>query len=365
MTAPSTRPPEFNLPLSGVAVTAGPDGIGETPFDDGPRAEALEIEGDDPRVALRSTLGMFATGVTIITTRVGEQVHGMTANAFMSVSLEPPLVLISVDRRTKMCGLLHEGSTYGVSVLCESQSTLSDRFAGRRGLREAPSRASTSSTTRRSSRARSPGSSRRSCAPTGAATTRCSSAASSTRTRARARRCCSTAAATSGSARATAPERPVTRAADATGPAVRRQLDWDGCFNVRDLGGLRTADGRAVRRGALVRADALERLTAAGWRALEAHGVRTVVDLRNADEIGADAAPRPAGLTTVRLALDRIEDREFWDRWSNGPVFGTPLYYRPHLDRFAHASAAVVAAIAHAAPGGVAYHCAGGRDRTA
>jgi len=133
MTAPSTRPPEFNLPLSGVAVTAGPDGIGETPFDDGPRAEALEIEGDDPRVALRSTLGMFATGVTIITTRVGEQVHGMTANAFMSVSLEPPLVLISVDRRTKMCGLLHEGSTYGVSVLCESQSAQSDRFAGRPG----------------------------------------------------------------------------------------------------------------------------------------------------------------------------------------------------------------------------------------
>jgi len=156
----------------------------------------------------------------------------------------------------------------------------------------------------------------------------------------------------------------VTRAADAARPAGRRQLDWDGCFNVRDLGGLRTADGRVVRRGALVRADALERLTAAGWRALEAHGVRTVVDLRNADEIGADAAPRPAGLTTVRLALDRIEDREFWDRWSDGPVFGTPLYYRPHLDRFAHASAAVVAAIAHAVPGGVAYHCAGGRDRT-
>jgi flavin reductase (DIM6/NTAB) family NADH-FMN oxidoreductase RutF len=131
MTAPMSRPPEFNLPLSGVAVTAGPDGIGETPFDDTPRPETLEIEGDDPRVALRRTLGMFATGVTIITTRVGEQVHGMTANAFMSVSLEPPLVLISVDRRTKMCGLLHEGSTYGVSVLCESQSALSDRFAGR------------------------------------------------------------------------------------------------------------------------------------------------------------------------------------------------------------------------------------------
>ena len=76
---------------------------------------------------------MFATGVTVITTRKGEQVHGMTANAFMSVSLEPPLVLISVDRRTKMCGILHEGAHYGVSVLCETQSALSDRFAGRRG----------------------------------------------------------------------------------------------------------------------------------------------------------------------------------------------------------------------------------------
>jgi protein-tyrosine phosphatase len=144
----------------------------------------------------------------------------------------------------------------------------------------------------------------------------------------------------------------------------RRHLDWDGCFNVRDLGGLRTADGRVTRRGALVRADALERLTAAGWDALVAHGVRTVVDLRNDEEIGADAARRPAAVTTVHLPLDRIEDREFWERWSDGPVFGTPLYYRPHLDRFPGTSAAVVAAMARATPGGIAFHCAGGRDRT-
>jgi flavin reductase (DIM6/NTAB) family NADH-FMN oxidoreductase RutF len=133
-----TPPSEFNLPLSGVAVWAGPEGIGETPFDEAPAPRKLEIEGDDPGVALRRTLGLFATGVTIITTRVGEQVHGMTANAFMSVSLEPPLVLISVDRRTKMCRLLHEGSMYGVSVLCETQSGLSDRFAGRPAAPDAP-----------------------------------------------------------------------------------------------------------------------------------------------------------------------------------------------------------------------------------
>ena len=93
----------------------------------------LEVEGDDPAVALRQTLGMFATGVTVITTLVKEQVHGMTANAFMSVSLEPPLVLISVDRRTKMCNLLHEGQRFAVSILAADQRELSDRFAGRAG----------------------------------------------------------------------------------------------------------------------------------------------------------------------------------------------------------------------------------------
>ena len=61
------------------------------------------LEGD-PAIAFRRTLGMFATGVTILTTRAGDQVHGMTANAFMSVSLRPPLVLISLDRRAKMSG---------------------------------------------------------------------------------------------------------------------------------------------------------------------------------------------------------------------------------------------------------------------
>jgi flavin reductase (DIM6/NTAB) family NADH-FMN oxidoreductase RutF len=125
------RPAEFDFPVS----WSGPDGIGASPYDEYAEAERPDLgdDGQDPAVALRSTLGMFATGVTVITALKGEQVHGMTANAFMSVSLEPPLVLISVDRRTKMCGLLHEGMHYGVSVLCATQSALSDRFAGRPG----------------------------------------------------------------------------------------------------------------------------------------------------------------------------------------------------------------------------------------
>ena len=142
-----------------------------------------------------------------------------------------------------------------------------------------------------------------------------------------------------------------------------RHLDWVGCFNVRDLGGLPTADGRMTRWGAVVRADALDGLAAAGWTALVQHGVRTVIDLRNDDELGEDAAPRPPGVTTVRIPLDVSEDREFWTVWQNGPQFATPLYYRPHLDRFPERSAAVVTAVARAKPGGVAFHCGGGRDR--
>jgi flavin reductase (DIM6/NTAB) family NADH-FMN oxidoreductase RutF len=129
----AVRPPaEFDFPLSWT----GPEGIGASPFDEFAEVETPDVgsdDGQDLALALRRTLGMFATGVTVVTTRRGGQVHGMTANAFMSVSLEPPLVLISVDRRTKMCGLLHAGRRYGVSVLCETQATLSERFAGRAG----------------------------------------------------------------------------------------------------------------------------------------------------------------------------------------------------------------------------------------
>jgi flavin reductase (DIM6/NTAB) family NADH-FMN oxidoreductase RutF len=116
-----------------ASAIAAPEAFGAS-YDVVPVSEALELgEGleGDPALAFRRTLGMFATGVTVLTTRVGEQVHGMTANAFMSVSLQPPLVLISIDRRAKMGALLHEGTRFGVSVLEAKQTGLSDRFAGR------------------------------------------------------------------------------------------------------------------------------------------------------------------------------------------------------------------------------------------
>ncbi len=134
MTEKRSTPPEFDFALAEAQawVGSGPEGIGETGLTPA-RAELLDVEGDDPAIALRQTLGMFATGVTVVTTVVADQIHGMTANAFMSVSLEPPLVMISVDRRTKMCSLLHEGHRFAVSVLAADQDALSDHFAGRAG----------------------------------------------------------------------------------------------------------------------------------------------------------------------------------------------------------------------------------------
>ena len=143
---------------------------------------------------------------------------------------------------------------------------------------------------------------------------------------------------------------------------VERHLGWDGCWNVRDLGGLTTADGRVIRQGALVRGDSAHRLTPAGWSALRAHGVRTVVDLRDPTERTGNAAPRPTDLTTVELPLEDRTDDAFWERWRH--LSGTPLYYRAFLDQWPERFAAVVAAIAEAGPGGVLIHCAAGRDRT-
>ena len=80
-----------------------------------------------------------------------------------------------------------------------------------------------------------------------------------------------------------------------------RELSWDGCINVRDLGGL----GR-MRLGAVVRMEAPTRLSVEGWAAAWAYGVRTIVDLRHEDECRPDLVPRPTGITGVRVPLSLV-----------------------------------------------------------
>jgi flavin reductase (DIM6/NTAB) family NADH-FMN oxidoreductase RutF len=81
--------------------------------------------------AMRRTLGRFTTGVTVVTTAQGGEIHAMTANAFTSVSLDPPLVLVSIDHRTKMHRMLPDTKRYGVSVLASDQERVAWHFAGR------------------------------------------------------------------------------------------------------------------------------------------------------------------------------------------------------------------------------------------
>lgn len=142
-----------------------------------------------------------------------------------------------------------------------------------------------------------------------------------------------------------------------------RHLDWEGCFNARDLGGLRIRSGHHTRWRSIVRADSLDTLTRNGWAAVERYGIRAIIDLRNEDE-RRNLGQRPSGIETISIPLDVADDREFWTEWPSGPQFGTPLYYLPHLERFPDRSAMVLEAIASARRGGVIFHCMGGRDRT-
>ncbi|HEY3772898.1 MAG TPA: flavin reductase family protein [Solirubrobacteraceae bacterium] len=79
----------------------------------------------------RDALGTFATGVTIVSTRLDDLVHGMTANGFMSVSLDPALVVVSIASASRMHDILMRAGRYGVSVLARDQEAVSRHFAGR------------------------------------------------------------------------------------------------------------------------------------------------------------------------------------------------------------------------------------------
>ncbi|WHY88140.1 flavin reductase family protein [Neobacillus novalis] len=78
----------------------------------------------------RDAMGKFATGVTVVTTKVDGNVHGMTANAFMSVSLNPKLVVVSIAEKAQMLEKIKQSGTFSVNILAADQQELSMVFAG-------------------------------------------------------------------------------------------------------------------------------------------------------------------------------------------------------------------------------------------
>lgn len=146
----------------------------------------------------------------------------------------------------------------------------------------------------------------------------------------------------------------------------KRALNWEGCINVRDLGGLRTSDGRTTRWGAIVRSDTPARLTMAGWSALYAYGIRTIVTLRTEGMVEEEHCVTPpySDVTTIEVAIEDVTDTEFAQRWASSDLWCTPLYYRDALRRWPERHAAAISAIARARPGGVLFHCIRGHDRT-
>jgi flavin reductase (DIM6/NTAB) family NADH-FMN oxidoreductase RutF len=90
----------------------------------------MDSAGIDPG-AFRKLMGQFTTGVTVITVQRGDLMHGMTANTFTSLSLDPPLVLFCVGRDARMAKLLDGADGFAISILSADQEDVSRHFAGR------------------------------------------------------------------------------------------------------------------------------------------------------------------------------------------------------------------------------------------
>ncbi|MGH3008958.1 MAG: tyrosine-protein phosphatase [Gaiellaceae bacterium] len=146
-------------------------------------------------------------------------------------------------------------------------------------------------------------------------------------------------------------------ATDAKAPAAPdRILRWDGCVNVRDLGGLPLTGGGETRFGVCVRADTIRGLTAAGWDAVAEYGVRLAVDLRGNPELAEDPPEGvPIEVRHFPVNGDEVEAVREWRTMEEA--------YRGLLGRFGAEFAGAVTTVARA-DGPVVIHCFGGRDRT-
>ena len=88
----------------------------------------MSVSNDD----FKRALGAWATGVTIVTARAGERIHGMTVSAFTEISLEPPLVLVCADKSSNTLPFIEACGGFAVNVLARDQDALSNRFASKK-----------------------------------------------------------------------------------------------------------------------------------------------------------------------------------------------------------------------------------------
>jgi protein-tyrosine phosphatase len=154
--------------------------------------------------------------------------------------------------------------------------------------------------------------------------------------------------------------------------AHRRDLAWQGCLNVRDLGGHRLADGGETRYGAIVRADSIRQLSDEGWQAAVDYGVRTAIDLRGDHEL-RDDPPAELPIDVVHVPFMEANEAEWREiqHEVEAAVAAAPDVetatrdvYLTFLGHFRANAAAGVQAVARAPRGGVVIHCVGGKDRT-
>ncbi len=149
-----------------------------------------------------------------------------------------------------------------------------------------------------------------------------------------------------------------------------RRLEWDACYNVRDLGGYAAGDGRRTRWRAVLRGDNLCRLTPAGRAALLDAGVRTIVDLRSPSEVATfphpfgDSSARDLPLPITYLNLPLLDEADDVGAVALRVAETVREQYVLMLDRYAVRMAAVLEAIASAPQDAVLAHCHAGKDRT-
>ncbi len=142
-----------------------------------------------------------------------------------------------------------------------------------------------------------------------------------------------------------------------------RHLEWEGCLNVRDLGGLPTQDGGETCWQSIIRADYPGDLSPAGLTTMLDYGVRTLIDIRSPQEAAVECYQwaETSGCRRIHLPIEKyypdvgVRIRQ---------AISLPEVYCIVVDAYPDCVAAILQAVAAAPPGGVVIHCHSGKDRT-